>query len=95
LALLAGKARATIIVTPIGGQGAILGRGNQQISPKVIRMVGPENIVIISTKEKLYALGNQPLWTDTGDPDIDRALTGYRQVVTGFREKAVRKVGAE
>jgi predicted polyphosphate/ATP-dependent NAD kinase len=91
LAMLEGR-RAKIIVTPIGGQGCILGRGNQQISPKVIEKVGQENIIVVSTREKLYALGQQPLWVDTGDPEVDRTLTGYTRVVTGYNERAVRKV---
>lgn len=91
LALLAGHP-AQIIVTLIGGQGYVFGRGNQQISPRVIAGVGKDNIVIVSTKEKLYALGSQPLRVDTGDPTLDEALGGYIQVVTGYNERAVRKI---
>lgn len=83
---------ARIIVTPIGGQGFVFGRGNQQISPAVIRRVGREQVVVVSTREKLDTLANGPLRVDTGDPDLDRALSGYLTVVTGYRERAVRKV---
>ena len=81
-----------IVVTLIGGQGCLFGRGNQPISPKVLEQVGKENIVVVSTPEKLYSLGNQPLWVDTGDPTVDQMLCGYIQVVTGYHERAVRKV---
>jgi predicted polyphosphate/ATP-dependent NAD kinase len=91
LDLLKGR-QAKIIVTLIGGQGYIFGRGNQQISPRVIEKVGRENILVVSTKEKLYALGQRPLWVDTGDQTVDRMLTGYIRVVTGYNERAVRKV---
>jgi predicted polyphosphate/ATP-dependent NAD kinase len=91
LALLE-KHRAKIVVTPIGGQGCIFGRGNQQISPKVIEDVGRDNIIVVSTTEKLYALGRRPLWVDTGDQEVDNMLTGYIRVVTGYNEQAVRKV---
>jgi predicted polyphosphate/ATP-dependent NAD kinase len=87
-----GQHRAAIIVTPIGGQGCIFGRGNQQISPRVIDKVGRENVVVVSAKEKLYALGSQPLWVDTGDPAVDEMLSGYIQVVTGYNERAVRRI---
>jgi predicted polyphosphate/ATP-dependent NAD kinase len=87
-----GERRAKIIVTPIGGQGCIFGRGNQQISPQVIERVGHENIIVVSTPDKLYALGRQPLWVDTGDPAVDQMLSGYILVVTGFNERSVRKV---
>jgi predicted polyphosphate/ATP-dependent NAD kinase len=91
LALLEGQ-KAKIIVTPIGGQGYIFGRGNQQISPRVIEKVGRENIVVVSTPDKLHALGTQPLLVDTGDRAVDESLSGYTTVVTGYNERAVRKV---
>jgi len=61
-----------IIVTPIGGQGFIFGRGNQQISPEVIRRVGLDNIVVVATAGKLRSL--KGLRVDTCDPNLDEAL---------------------
>jgi len=92
LELLQGR-EAKIVVTPIGGQGYLFGRGNQQISPLVIEKVGRENVMVVSTKDKLFALGRQPLRVDTGDGEIDEMLCGYIRVVTGYNERAVRKVG--
>jgi predicted polyphosphate/ATP-dependent NAD kinase len=86
------ESQARIVVTPIGGQGYIFGRGNQQISPRVIERVGRDQIMVVSTPDKLYALGTQPLRVDTGDLDVDRMLSGYLMVVTGYNERAVRKV---
>jgi predicted polyphosphate/ATP-dependent NAD kinase len=79
--------KAKIIVTPIGGQGFIFGRGNQQISPKVIRTVGLENIAIIATKNKMKDL--RTLRVDTGDASLDKEFHGYRRVVTDYREEHV------
>jgi len=81
--------RAKIIVSVIGGQGNIFGRGNQQLSAQVIRKVGVENIIIIATNEKLRALDNKPLLVDTGDIEIDRSLQGGVQVVTGYQQKTL------
>jgi predicted polyphosphate/ATP-dependent NAD kinase len=63
---------AKIVVTPIGGQGFIFGRGNQQISPAVIRKIGLDNIVVIATESKLRSL--KGLRVDTGDSSLDDAL---------------------
>ena len=79
-----------IVVTPIGGQGFIFGRGNQQISSKVIRVVGRENIIVIATKHKLQGL--KGLRVDTGDPELDDELRGYLKVVTDYREEHVVNV---
>ena len=82
-----------IIVTPIGGQGFIFGRGNQPISPAVIRLVGRQNIQVICTPGKLNTFSERPLLVDTGDPDLDVALSGHITITTGYQEKAVYRIG--
>jgi predicted polyphosphate/ATP-dependent NAD kinase len=78
-----------IIVTPIGGQGFIFGRGNQQISPKVIRQVGKDNIIVIATENKMKNL--KALKVDTGDPDLDASFRGTIKVITDYQvEKTVQ-----
>ncbi len=91
LNLLAGR-RASIVVTPIGGQGYIFGRGNQQLSPAVIEAVGLKNIIVVSTKSKLISLKRRPLLVDTGDEALNQALRGYVRVVTGRREEMIYRV---
>lgn len=74
---------AQIVVTVIGGQGFLFGRGNQQFSPRVIRAVGADRVLVVAPELKLAALAGRPLLVDTGDPDTDRLLSGYRRIVTG------------
>ena len=83
LALLDREKSVKIIVSPIGAQGFILGRGSQQISAALLRRVGEENLIIISTPHKLAELPR--LLVDTGDEKMDRILAGKRMVVTGYR----------
>ncbi|MBW2017893.1 MAG: ATP-NAD kinase family protein [Deltaproteobacteria bacterium] len=93
LRLMEGR-RTKIVVGIIGRQGYIFGRGNQQISARIIQKVGRENIIVIATMEKLLTLEGRPLLVDTGDEELDRKLSGYIRVITGIGERAMLKVKA-
>ena len=82
------------MLTAIGGQGHILGRGNQQISPRVIRAVGKENIIVIASKDKLASIQPMPLLVDTGDPELDQELSGYIRVITGWQDSVIYRVSS-
>ena len=75
--------QAQLFVTVIGGQGVLFGRGNQQLSPQILRRIGQENIRVVSTKEKLADLRLRPMTLDTGDPELNRDLAGYYRVLVG------------
>jgi predicted polyphosphate/ATP-dependent NAD kinase len=84
--------KTRIVVSPIGGTGFLLGRGNQQISSRVLSQVGPGNIIIVAARTKVEALNPRRLLVDTGDEKLDQVLRGYRRVLTGYREEMVVKV---
>jgi predicted polyphosphate/ATP-dependent NAD kinase len=88
LALLADQ-DATAIVSIIGGQGHILGRGNPQFSPAVLACLGKENLWVIGSKGKLRSLAGRPLLIDTSDPGLDRQWAGLVTVITGFDDRVI------
>jgi predicted polyphosphate/ATP-dependent NAD kinase len=81
-----------LVITLIGGQGHIFGRGNQQLSPKVIRAIGRDNLIIIATKTKLEALNHRALIADTGDSELDNELAGYIKVTTGYNDYVMYQI---
>jgi predicted polyphosphate/ATP-dependent NAD kinase len=81
LGLLQTYDTARIVVTPLGGNGFIFGRGNKQFTPDVLNTVGTDNIVVVANRQKLLQL--DALHVDTGDADVDRRLRGYVKVVVG------------
>jgi predicted polyphosphate/ATP-dependent NAD kinase len=84
--------RVKIIVSVIGGQGHVFGRGNQQLSADVIKKVGRENLIILSTKTKLKQLEGRPLIVDTSDVELDQNLAGYIEIVTGYNDKVLYSI---
>ena len=84
--------KAKIILSPIGAQGFVLGRGNLQLSPSVIRKIGLDNIIVISTPSKL--LSTPILRVDTGDKELDSlfAKKEFMMVVIGYRLSRVVKI---
>ena len=85
LALLARYPKAKLVVSPIGAQGFVLGRGNLQVSPEVVRRVGVQNLVVVATPAKLAA--TPVLRVDTGDEQLDTEFRRkeYLFVVIGYR----------
>jgi len=91
LELLDGK-DCKLVITLIGGQGHVFGRGNQQLSPQLIKQIGRENIIVLATKSKLSALQGRPLIADTGDAELDQLLSGFIRVTTGYRDYIMYRI---
>ncbi|MFQ4149835.1 NAD(+)/NADH kinase [Arthrobacter sp. LAPM80] len=71
---------ATVVLTPLGGQGFVVGRGNQQVTARLLSHVP---LQIVATDGKLSSLAGRPLWVDSGDDEVDAKLNGYAKVFTG------------
>lgn len=84
---------AFLLVTAIGGQGHILGRGNQQISPRVLRAIGIERLRVIATKRKLGTLEGRPLLVDSGDTELDASFPAAVRVWAGYKEELLYPLG--
>jgi predicted polyphosphate/ATP-dependent NAD kinase len=82
-----------IVVTVIGGQGHVFGRGNQQFSPEVIRAVGLPAIDVVATKTKLEGLQRPYVIVDTGDQDLDQTLSGVHRIRTGYNDAVLMRWG--
>ncbi|MBY9009251.1 MAG: ATP-NAD kinase family protein [Candidatus Lokiarchaeota archaeon] len=79
-----------IIVTPIGGQGFVFGRGNKQFTPTILKRVGKKNIIIISTEDKIKSL--KCLRVDTGEEEVDMLLKGLTKVIIGYKEELICEI---
>ncbi|MGH1462701.1 MAG: ATP-NAD kinase family protein [Neptuniibacter sp.] len=81
-----------LVITLIGGQGHIIGRGNQQLSPELLKRLGKQNINVIATKTKLQALEGRPLIVDSGDSELNHQLSGVIPIITGYHDSVLYRV---
>ncbi|PID42111.1 MAG: ATP-NAD kinase [Gammaproteobacteria bacterium] len=82
-----------LIVTFTGAQGYLFGRGNQQLSRRILQKIGRDNTIVIATKTKIKSLNGRPLLLDTGDIEFDRQLSGLIPVCTGYEDHVIYRLG--
>ena len=78
-----------LVLTLIGGQGHIIGRGNQQLSADFLKRLNKDNILLVATKTKLSNLSGRPLIVDSGDTDVDLQLSGLISIITGYHDQVL------
>ncbi len=81
------------VLSITGNQGSLIGRGNQQLSPAVLRRIGKENILVVATKTKIKELQGRPLLMDSNDLELDRQWQGFVHVITGYRDTILYPLG--
>ena len=82
-----------VILTVTGGQGVLLGRGNQQLTPAILQQIGRENLWVVATPHKLKSLEGRALVLDTGDASLNKAWCGLIKVTTGYEQEQLYYVG--
>lgn len=88
---IAGR-EATLILTFIPGQGHLIGRGNQQLQPDILRAIGRDNLLVMGTHDKLKTLEGRPLLMDSGDVALDQEWAGAIEIVTGYRHRVLYRL---
>jgi predicted polyphosphate/ATP-dependent NAD kinase len=78
-----------LVLTLIGGQGHIIGRGNQQLSADFLKRLDKDNILLVATKTKLSNLSGRPLIVDSGDTYVDLQLSGLISIITGYHDQVL------
>ncbi|SMF34730.1 Predicted polyphosphate-or ATP-dependent NAD kinase [Alteromonadaceae bacterium Bs31] len=89
------KHEIRLIITAIGGQGHIIGRGNQQLLPQTLRAIGKQNIWLLATKRKLQNLQGRPLLVDSSDACLDAEWEGLIPVICGYRDSLIYPLGLD
>ncbi len=92
--LLAGHpGQVVAILSVTGGQGSLIGRGNQQLSPTILKRIGRDNLWVLATKSKIKALDGRSLLMDSNDADLDQLWSGYIEVTTGYHDRIYYPLG--
>lgn len=81
-----------LVITPTGGQGMLLGRGNQQLTPVVLRAIGRDGLCVLATHEKLKALQGRPLLMDLPDEDLLATFSGFIEVISGYHNRLLYRL---
>ncbi len=86
--------KVKVVLTPIGGQGFLFGRGNQQISEEILRKINKEDLIVLATKKKLHSLFDKKLYIDIDDEEVAKKFVGYIRVLTDYNEFFMIKIVA-
>ena len=86
--------RVKVILGVTGQQGFLIGRGNQQISPDILTRATRNGLIVLASEDKLRSLAHPMLWIDSGNPELDAALTGFMRVHTGKGRQTMMRLSA-
>lgn len=91
---LAGDGPVRIVLGVTGQQGFLIGRGNQQISPALLRKTGRDGLIVLAAQDKLMGLAQPRLWVDSGEAELDAELEGFLRVHTARGRETMMRISA-
>lgn len=83
-----------VVLGVTGQQGFLIGRGNQQIGPDILARTTREDLIVLASEDKLRGLAQPVLWIDSGDPGLDKELSGFLRVRTGRGRLTMMRLSA-
>ncbi|MEZ5560777.1 MAG: NAD(+)/NADH kinase [Pseudomonadales bacterium] len=87
-----GAGHVEVLLSFTRGQGFLIGRGNQQLTPALLRRIGRHRLRVVGTRSKLLSLEGRPLLLDSNDPELDQEWSGLVEVVTGYEDRLLYRL---
>jgi len=84
---------SVLLITFTRQQGFLIGRGNQQLTPDILRTIVRSNIWVVGSRTKLKSLEGRPLLVDSGAADVDERLAGVIEIISGYEDVLLYRVG--
>lgn len=82
-----------LVISFTRNQGFLIGRGNQQLTPEVLRRIDRTKIWVVGSRTKLKSLDGRPLLVDSGAADVDERLVGLFEIISGYEDVLLYRVG--
>ncbi len=78
-----------LIISPIGGMGILVGRGNYELSDRVLTELRPENLIIVATREKMIPINEIIMIAPVA---ISDRFGQYVRISVGIDEFVIKKL---
>ena len=92
--LLSHTTTPVLVLSFTRNQGFLIGRGNQQLTPELLSRLPRDNLLIVGTRTKLRSLEGRPLLLDTDDPELDLAMSGLHEIITGYDDRLLYRLAS-
>jgi predicted polyphosphate/ATP-dependent NAD kinase len=83
-----------VVLSFTRSQGFLIGRGNQQLAPELLRRLGRPALWVVGTRTKLNSLEGRPLLMDSDDASLDLEWTGLVEVIAGYEDRLLYRLAS-